>query len=90
MIWPRPRRHEPELIQIPRANCHCAGAARNAPDVEAQRVPKRARHGALHDALTLLPTGEYLHARLEQTLWRHDAGEDEFTPFIRFEFIDEH
>jgi hypothetical protein len=90
MIWPRPRRHELELIQIPRANCDCAGAARNAPDVEARRVPKRTRHSALHDALPLLPTGECFHARLGQTLWRHDVGEHTFTPFIRFEFINEH
>jgi hypothetical protein len=90
MIWPRPPRHEPELIQIPRANRDCADAACNARDAEAQRVPKWTRHSALHYALTLLPTGECFHARLGQILWRDDVGEDEFAPFIRFEFINEH
>lgn len=66
MIWRHPFRRELKSIQISRART-VLPQARNEPD-EVQRAAKRACYSALHDSLTLLPNGEYFHARLGQAL----------------------
>ena len=90
MIWPPPLRHNYKSIQILRARTEVV-RARNGPR-EVQRAAQRAWYSALHDGLTLLPNGEYFHARLDQALGRteppHQAlavmylNLDDFTQFI--------
>ena len=90
MIWRHALRREFKSIQISRVRT-VLSQARNGPD-EAQRAAKRACYSALHDALTLLPNGEYFRARLEQALGHTEPPRqalavlylnlDDFTPFI--------
>src|SRR5258708_8643741 len=90
MIWRHALRREFKSIQISRVRT-VLSQARNGPD-EAQRAAKRACYSALHDALTLLPNGEYFRARLEQALGHTEPPRqalavlylnlNDFTPFI--------